>query len=238
MDKSKVLDINIANLDIVKTAELIKSWLLQSGKKQVITANSEMLYLAHKDKEFRKILQNASIVTPDGIGVVWAAKLLDKPVAERVAGYDLMLKILEISDAKVFLLGAEAKVVKEAARKINGYRGISVAGYSDGYFESDDIVVEKINKAKPDIIFVALGCPKQEFWISKNLEELNVKVCMGVGGSFDVIAGNVKRAPKLWQRMGLEWLYRLIKQPSRFFRMLALPKFALLVLKTKLLKKD
>ncbi len=236
METSKVFDIDISKLDLLESANLVNKWLSQDKKRQVVTANSEMLYLAYKDKEFKNILQNADMVTPDGVGSVWAAKTLDTAVKERVAGYDLLRKILEVSRAKVFLLGAKDEVVKSAARKIGKqYQEIDVVGYKDGYFVDDELVIKEINSLEPDIIFVALGCPRQEIWISKNLEKLNVKVAMGVGGSFDVIAGIVKRAPIIWQKLGVEWLYRLIKQPSRFTRMLALPKFVYIVLKMKVL---
>ena len=239
MKTSKVFDIDISKLDLLESANLVNKWLSQDKKRQVVTANSEMLYLAYKDKEFKYILQNADMVTPDGVGSVWAAKTLDTAVKERVAGYDLLRKILEVSRAKVFLLGAKDEVVSSAAKKIRKmYQGIDVVGYKDGYFEDDELVIKEINSLEPDIIFVALGCPRQEIWISKNLEKLNVKVAMGVGGSFDVIAGIVKRAPRIWQKLGIEWLYRLIKQPSRFTRMLALPKFVCIVLKMKVLNKD
>jgi N-acetylglucosaminyldiphosphoundecaprenol N-acetyl-beta-D-mannosaminyltransferase len=236
LETSKVFDIDISKLDLLESANLVNKWLSQDKKRQVVTANSEMLYLAYKDKEFKNILQNADMVTPDGVGSVWAAKTLDTAVKERVAGYDLLRKILEVSRAKVFLLGAKDEVVKSAARKIGKqYQEIDVVGYKDGYFVDDELVIKEINSLEPDIIFVALGCPRQEIWISKNLEKLNVKVAMGVGGSFDVIAGIVKRAPIIWQKLGVEWLYRLIKQPSRFTRMLALPKFVYIVLKMKVL---
>ncbi|MFP4456453.1 MAG: WecB/TagA/CpsF family glycosyltransferase [Clostridia bacterium] len=228
---SEIFNIEISQLGLSETTKAIFQKIEKPGKNHIVTANSEMLYLTTKDERLRKILQAAEIVTPDGVGAVWAAKKLSNPVKERVAGFDLFKSILEAESCiKIFLLGAKKSTVEKAADNISrSYRNVKVVGYNDGFFEDSDSVVSKINCSNADILFVALGCPKQEYWISDNLEKLNVKVAMGVGGSFDVIAGEVKRAPKVWQKLGLEWAYRLIRQPTRFFRMLSLPKFVIKV---------
>lgn len=228
---SEIFNIRISQLGLSETTEAIFQKIEKPGKNHIVTANSEMLYLTTKDERLRKILQAADIVTPDGVGAVWAAKKLSNPVKERVAGFDLFKSILEAESCiKIFLLGAKKSTVEKAADKISrSYKNVKVVGYNDGFFEDSDAVVSKINCSNADILFVALGCPKQEYWISDNLENLNVKVAMGVGGSFDVIAGEVRRAPRVWQKLGLEWAYRLIKQPTRFFRMLSLPKFVIKV---------
>ncbi len=228
---SKIFSIEISQLGLAETTKTILQNLDKSGKSHIVTANSEMLYLTTKDKKLKKILQNAEIVTPDGVGAVWAAKKLSKPVKERVAGFDLFRSILEHGDGiNIFLLGAKPNIVEKAAENISRtYKDVNAVGFNDGYFKDNDLVISEINNSKADILFVALGCPKQEYWISDNLDDLDIKVAMGVGGSFDVVAGEVKRAPKIWQRLGLEWAYRLIKQPNRFFRMLSLPKFVVKV---------
>lgn len=229
---SEIFNIKISQLDLNETTKAVLQKINKPGKSHIVTANSEMLYLTTRDKKLKNILQKAEIVTPDGVGAVWAAKKLSKPVKERVAGFDLFKSILEHgNEINVFLLGAKKNTVEKAADYISkSYEKIEVVGINDGYFENSDLVVSEINGSRADVLFVALGCPKQEYWISDNLDNLNVKVAMGVGGSFDVIAGEVKRAPKMWQSLGLEWAYRLIKQPSRFLRMLALPKFVIKVL--------
>jgi len=229
---SEIFNIKMSQLSFFETTETILQKANKPGKSHIVTANSEILYLTTKDKKLKKILQQADIVTPDGIGAVWAAKKLSEPVKERVAGVDLFKSILEHGEGiNIFLLGAKRSTVEKLARIIKEeYKGVSVVGFNDGYFENNDLVISEINKSNADFLFVALGCPKQEYWISDNLDNLDIKVAMGVGGSFDIVAGDVKRAPLIWQRLGLEWAYRLFKQPSRFFRMLALPKFVIKVI--------
>ncbi len=232
---SSIFDIEISQKSLKETEQIIFKNIKENKKIHVVTANSEMLYLTTKDSKLKNILQKADIVTPDGVGSVWAAKKLSKPVKERVAGFDLLTSLLKNgSNINIFLLGANNNVVKKAAEKIaNNYPNINIVGFHDGYFDDNEKIIEVINQSETEILFVALGCPKQEYWIRENFNKLRLNVAMGVGGSFDVIAGEVKRAPKLWQKLGLEWAYRLIKQPSRFKRMLALPKFVMKVLLTK-----
>jgi N-acetylglucosaminyldiphosphoundecaprenol N-acetyl-beta-D-mannosaminyltransferase len=228
---SNIFDIDITQLSLEETTKKILESVRESKKIHVVTANSEMLYLTTQDKRLKHILQRANIVTPDGVGAVWAARKLSEPVKERVAGFDLFCALLSKGkNINVFLLGAKNDVVKKAVKQIEKeYPNVRVVGFNDGFFNNDETIVNTINEKNVDILFVALGCPKQEYWISNHLSKLDIKVAMGVGGSFDVIAGEVKRAPQLWQKLGLEWAYRLIKQPSRFKRMLALPKFVLKV---------
>lgn len=206
---------------------------------QVITANPVMVMAALEDPSYKKMMQQAELIVPDGTGVVWASRIGGDPVAERVAGYDLLHELMkqgELHRWKVYLLGASPEVVEKTASRLKElYPGTEIVGYRDGYFtaEQDEEVVDEIRKTSPDLLFVARGADTQEPWIAKYKQRLGVPVVMGVGGSFDVISGKTKRAPKLFQKLRLEWLYRLIKEPTRFRRMLALPKFAVRVLRER-----
>ena len=201
----------------------------------VATANAEMVMMAQEDPELFSILNSADLVLPDGAGVVWAAKKLGSGVPERVAGYDLTQELLRRAAAekyRIYWLGAAPGVAEIAAQKAAElYPGIITAGIHDGFFPSDDpSIIRNIHEAKPDILLCALGVPKQEKWLARNLAILQVPVSIGVGGTFDVMAGKVRRAPLWMQKSGMEWSYRLICQPSRLIRMLALPRFVLRVL--------
>lgn len=199
--------------------------------KEVYTPNPEIVMLAQEDNELFNILNNADLVLADGIGIIIASKLKGLGLKHRVTGVDTMDKLLQYSDKNnrsIFIFGGKPGVAELASKNIKQkYRGINIAGYHHGYFnEEDEIqIINKINDAKPDILFVCLGAPKQEKWINKNKNKLKCKIAMGTGGSVDVYAGVVKRAPLIFQKLGLEWFYRLLKEPWRFKRMLVLPKF-------------
>ncbi len=203
---------------------------------QVITANPIMVMAALEDPAYKQMMQQAELIVPDGSGVVWASRVGGDPVAERVAGYDLLHELMKQGERhcwKVYLLGASPEVVQETAKRLKAqYPRTEIVGYRDGYFglEQDDEVIEEIRRTSPDLLFVARGADTQEPWIAKYKHRLAVPVMMGVGGSFDVISGRTKRAPKVFQKLRLEWLYRLLKEPTRFRRMLALPKFVVRVL--------
>lgn len=206
---------------------------------QIVTLNAEIIYQAGKQEELRRIINRAGLVTADGIGTVWAARTLGCPQKERVTGIDLLLQTCSQASAqgwKIYLLGAAPGVALKAARNLEQlYPGLNICGCRDGYFSPDNEadIVAAINAQSPHILFAALGAPKQEYWLSRNRELLQVPVCMGVGGSFDVIAGIKKRAPQFFIDLNLEWLYRLLTEPARFKRQLALPAFALKVLRQK-----
>lgn len=201
----------------------------------VYTPNSEIILHAYKNPDYREVLNRGSLITADGIGVVYASKILKHPLPQRVSGFDLaneLLKKAAPSGKTLYLFGGKPGVAERAAKKIcELYPGINIVGISDGYFdaEKEKEIIADINAKSPDILFVCLGFPKQECWIDVH-SDINAKVAMGIGGSLDVFAGEVKRAPEFFQRAGLEWFYRLLKQPSRFIRMLALPKFGFTVL--------
>ncbi|NLO89055.1 MAG: WecB/TagA/CpsF family glycosyltransferase [Clostridia bacterium] len=234
--KSEIMGALVDPVTLEEAVGKVEQFIASGKPHHVVTLNAEILYRAQRDPELMKVILEADLVTPDGAGIVWASKRLGCPVPERVTGIDLMLALAKRAGEKgwrLFLYGAAPGVAEEAAKKLKAKNsGIRIAGTSHGYLNSGEQkqLIEKIKEAEPHILFVALGAPKQEFWINRNLEQLGVPVCMGVGGSFDVVAGKVRRAPVFMQRAGLEWLYRLIKEPRRFKRMLALPAFAVAVL--------
>jgi N-acetylglucosaminyldiphosphoundecaprenol N-acetyl-beta-D-mannosaminyltransferase len=207
-------------------------------KRFVITANPEIVMQAQKDGMILDFLHQADYVTPDGIGIVIGSRLLNQPLKERITGYDSMIEILKRGNSKkyrLYLLGASPDTLPKTVKEIQiNYPGIEIVGSHHGYFDKDDkTIINEINRTSADFIFVALGVPKQEHWIAENISHAKKGIFIGVGGSFDVIAGTVKRAPNIWVKLNLEWFYRLIKQPSRWKRMLSLPYFALSVLKVK-----
>lgn len=199
----------------------------------VATANAEMLMRATHDGALRRILQGAAMVTPDGAGTVWAAHHLGYAMPERVAGYDMVQELMREAPAKrrrIFFFGSAPGVADKAKKKAEQlYPGIEIVGTRNGFFTAADepAIIEEIKAAHPDILLAALGVPKQEKWLAKHLGELGVPVAIGVGGTFDVMAGVMKRAPCWMQRAKLEWLFRGMMQPKRAGRLLALPRFVL-----------
>lgn len=219
--------------------------LVRAGRPaRVITLNPEFLYRAvTTEPALLELVRRADLVTADGEGIVWAGRLAGTPFPERVTGIDLMLALVGLAAGEgwpVFLLGAAPGVAEEAAANLcRQYPGLQVAGTYHGYFkpEEEAAVVEQVREASPRMLFAALGAPKQELWIDRYIDSIGPVVAMGVGGSFDVIAGRVTRAPRWMQRLRIEWLGRLVMEPSRWRRMLVLPRFARLVLGTYRLQK-
>ncbi len=199
------------------------------GFSYVVTPNPEIVDLARADAGYRDLLNGAGLVLPDGIGVVYAAKLLGRPLKGRVPGIDFatgLLDRLAKNGGKLFLLGAKPGVAEQAAARLKAaHPGLVICGVNDGYFKDSAPVVEKIKEAAADVVFVCLGAPKQEKWMAQYGPETGAHLMAGLGGALDVYAGNVKRAPVLWQKLGMEWAYRLIRQPSRIGRMAKLPLF-------------
>ena len=213
--------------------------LIQSGKKgYCVTPNSEIVYEAVHDADFRRLLNEASLVLPDGAGVVLGAKILGTPLKEKVAGIefgDAMCARLAQVSGRVYFLGSKPGIAELAAKKqVEKHPGLVVCGTADGYFKDEAAVVAKINEAKPDLLFVCLGAPKQEKFMQRHLKSLDVGLMVGLGGSLDGYAGVVQRAPRWMIRLSLEWLYRLIKEPRRLGRMMRLPKFVLICVGEKL----
>lgn len=211
---------------------------IEDKKKSLVVAiNPEKLMKAKEDPGLKALLNRAEFQIPDGIGVIIASKLKKGSISSRITGIDMMDRIVREAartGRTVFLYGAKPGVADKAAQQLKQtYPNLIVAGTQDGYESDTSKVLETINKAKPDILFVAMGSPKQEQWIEQHRDNLYPTLYQGVGGSFDVLAGNVKRAPAAFQRMGAEWLYRLLKEPSRLKRQMNLPKFLFEVFKQK-----
>lgn len=185
-----------------------------------------------QDEELRQIVNSADLVTPDGIGIVMAAKWNGTPIRERVTGYDLLLALLEQGNEtglSLYFLGSDEETNKTAVERIAlNYPNLRIAGRHHGFFDEQEErgILQEIERTRPDMLIVALGAPKAEKWINRNKEALGAKAAIGVGGSLDVIAGKVKATPELWKRVNLEWLHRLLTQPSRWRRQLILPVFA------------
>jgi N-acetylglucosaminyldiphosphoundecaprenol N-acetyl-beta-D-mannosaminyltransferase len=205
----------------------------------VITANPIMIMAAVDDAKYSAMMKRADLIVPDGSGVVWAAKYAGQPVPERVTGFELMQRLFQEGEKrrwKAYLLGTSQEIIDAAAEKLQlQYPQVKIVGVRNGFFgpEQDEEVVESIRQAAPDLLFVARGADTQEPWIVKYKQLLNVPLIMGVGGSFDVVSGKLKRAPQIWQKLRLEWLYRLLQEPKRYKRMLVLPKFVVKVVRDK-----
>ena len=227
----EVVGIKIDNVNMDEAAALMEEFLETDRCSKVFTPNSEILLTAVRDREFESVLSSGHLVVPDGIGVVIASRFYGTPLKERVAGFDLMMRLMDMADSRggsVYLLGGREGVAEEAAIKLTeSYGNLRIAGTRNGYFEEDseNNIVNEINNSKADILLAALGAPKQEKFIYKHSDNLKVKIAMGVGGSLDVLAGKVKRAPEFYQKAGLEWFYRLVKEPRRIIRVLRIPKF-------------
>lgn len=210
---------------VARAAELAK----KGEGAYVVTPNPELVLMAQKDPAYARTLSGAALTLPDGIGVIYAAKLLGRPLRGRVPGIDFagaLMERLAREGLKLYLLGAKPGVAEQAAANLKGkYPGLTVCGVHDGYFQEDGPVVEEIKAAGADVVFVCLGAPKQEQWMERNGKKTGAGLLVGLGGSLDVFAGTVKRAPGWMQKTGLEWLYRLVKQPSRIGRMAKLPGF-------------
>ncbi len=257
----KILDIKINKITFKETIETIKNFLSSDKQHYLITLNPEMVVEANKDRYFKKIINEADIVLVDGVGILFANRFLNNDkLLERIKGIDLIYKICEsdfIKDYKIYLLGAGEGIAKKAAKVLTKkYAHLNIVGAEEGIpksifnknpnyrlqitnpeFRNDfeklnEKLVEKINKVQPDILFVAFGASKQEKWIYENLKKMpSVKIAIGVGGSFDFISGKIRRAPRIVQRMGLEWLWRLFLEPKRIRRIYnATIKFCWLIL--------
>ncbi|WP_109249084.1 WecB/TagA/CpsF family glycosyltransferase [Lentilactobacillus kefiri] len=207
----------------------------------VVTANPEIVMYAKSDPSYEKLIQTADYIIPDGIGIIIGAKMLKTPLHERVTGYDLFVHLLEWGNAhqkSAYFVGAQPAVIRKLRKVVEkDYPFLTIASTHDGYFGDDRNIVHDINRTKPDMVFVATGYPKQEEFIDKN-RSASDGLWIGIGGSFDVLTGTVKRAPKAWQRMHLEWLYRVVKEPSRIGRLMVLPKYLWQIIKQKFSKKN
>ncbi|TDL32602.1 glycosyltransferase [Jeotgalibacillus sp. S-D1] len=235
--KEKILGVNVTALPIETLLQDIDRRIHDRDQGRIVAINPEKIMMAQKDEQLARLLNDSAYQIPDGVGVSIASKILKGSIRWRITGVGMMEKLLQQANEKqyrVFFYGAkEETVVKAISNITQKYPALQLAGYINGYEKNNELVVDRINQAKPDIVFVALGSPRQELFMEKHMHRLSATIFQGVGGSFDVFSGNVKRAPALFRKLGLEWLYRLLSQPSRFKRQLALPQFLLLVLKQK-----
>lgn len=233
----KILGVPVHPLTMNESVAVLEKKLQKKEQAFVVTANAEIIMMCQQDKEYNNIVsEQADLVLPDGAGAVWAGRYLGNEVPERVAGFDLYNQLLKLSadkGYKAYFFGGAPGVAEAAKNKAEElYPGVQIVGCRNGYFNETEekAIIKEINDAVPDMLFVALGAPKQEKWLVKYRNQLKPRVLMGIGGSFDVLAGKIERAPKWMQEASLEWAFRLYKQPSRFMRMLALPKFVLKVI--------
>lgn len=228
MDRIDVLGVKFDNTNLDEAVNRGMECVKEHNAAYVVTPNPEIVLAAEKNPDLQYALSAADMVLPDGIGVIYSAKILGTPLEGRVTGIDfatrMMEKLAEINGS-VYLFGAKPGVAEKAADNIlEQFPGIRVAGTQNGYFEDDAPIIEDINRVKPDFLFVCLGFPKQEIWMHENTSRLDIGIMAGLGGCLDVFAGVAERAPEGFQKAGLEWLYRLYKEPSRIGRMSKLPK--------------
>lgn len=229
-----VLDTKFDNLTMAEALDRGCELMEKRCGAYVVTPNPEHVLLCRENGDMASAVEEAPLVIADGIGVIYGARILGTPLKEKLPGIDfttaLMGRMAEKGQS-VFLFGAKPGVAEMAAENIaRRLPGIKIAGANDGYFTDDAPIVEKINAARPDLLLVCLGAPKQELWMRSHAGSLDAGLMIGAGGSIDVFAGTVERAPEFWQKAGLEWLYRLMKEPRRIGRMMKLPKFLLLVM--------
>jgi N-acetylglucosaminyldiphosphoundecaprenol N-acetyl-beta-D-mannosaminyltransferase len=232
----RILGIPIHDVTLDEAVEQAAAWVREGGVHQMATVNPEFVMAARRDPAFRAVLEGADLCLPDGVGITLAARYLGRPLRERVAGVDLAEALAARAARegwRLFLLGAAPGVADRVASVLTArYPGLTVAGTHAGSprREEEDDIVRRVREARADILLVAYGAPAQDLWLARNLVRTGAKVGIGVGGAFDYIAGVVPRAPRWMRRAGLEWLYRLIRQPWRWRRQRVLPLYALLVL--------
>ncbi|MGM9986038.1 MAG: WecB/TagA/CpsF family glycosyltransferase [Bacillaceae bacterium] len=240
MKTVEILGIPFLNTTMNGMIDTLKNRVNKQEKTFVVTANPEIVMHALEDKQYEQILkEKADYVIADGIGVIRGAQLLGTPLPERVPGVEILANLLQFANEagkSVYFVGAKPEVVEMAvANTKKTYPNVKIAGFHHGFFKDgeDGAILADIKEKQPDLVFVGLGFPRQERWIANAMEQCEKGIFMGVGGSIDILAGTVKRAPKVWQTLNIEWLYRLVKQPSRWRRMLVLPQFMMKVVKVK-----
>lgn len=238
--QSKVSILGIPFINTTQSAfeQTLQQRIDQQQNTFVVTANPEIVMYARNHPEYTKLIKGANFIVADGIGIVIGAKLLKTPIKERVTGYDLFESLLSWGNQhqkSAYFVGAKPAVIQKLREVVSRqFPDLVIAGTHDGYFDNDTQIVNDIRRTNPDMVFVATGYPKQEEFIERNRAVTN-GLWMGIGGSFDVLTGTVKRAPVTWQKMHLEWLYRVMKEPARIGRLMVLPKYLLQILKQRFL---
>ncbi|MBQ2897333.1 MAG: WecB/TagA/CpsF family glycosyltransferase [Clostridia bacterium] len=239
--KTDIMGVLFDNFTVADTVEKAIQALDSKKPFFIVTPNPEIVNIAIQNHEYRDVLNSADIVTPDGIGIVYASKIIGGEIKKRAAGFDIVKGILEKLNEKsgsVYLFGGKPSVAEIAAQKISEeFPAIKIAGFHHGYFDDDAKIINDIKSKKPDLLLVCLGAPKQEMWIYNNKDILNAGIMIGAGGSIDVLSGMTKRAPEIFIKLNLEWFYRLLNEPKRIGRMAKIPVFLLKVLFKRGLKK-
>jgi N-acetylglucosaminyldiphosphoundecaprenol N-acetyl-beta-D-mannosaminyltransferase len=232
-----LLGMRIDRVSMEETLRLVEHFIDEGGPHHIVTADASMVVTYTQEPEFARIVDVSDLVTPDGAGILWASRYQGTPVQHKVSGVDLAAHCCALSAEKgwrIFFFGAAPGIAEEAhARMLARYPDARLVGFRDGFFKPEDEpkVVEQIRAARPDILLVALGIPKQEKFIARHRAELGVPVMIGVGGTLDVFSGTVRRAPVWMQNTGLEWLYRLASNPKKISKVRLLPQFALMTLR-------
>ena len=229
MNRVNVLGVGIDNLTLSEAVDKALSLISEHRCAYMVTPNPEIVMAAWDDPKVSKAIENADLVIPDGVGVMQAARILGTPLREHMPGIDAateIIKRLASRGGSVFLYGARPGVAEEAAERMKQrFPGLVICGTNDGYGNDDGAVVSKINAAKPDFVMVCLGVPKQELWMAKHAAKLDAGLMAGLGGTIDVFSGQVKRAPLIWQKLNLEWLYRCFEEPKRCRKIKRIPQF-------------
>ncbi|MCL2170549.1 MAG: WecB/TagA/CpsF family glycosyltransferase [Defluviitaleaceae bacterium] len=236
MDNVNVLGVNFHMLTMAEAVDKAMGFLDMADKTRIcVTPGPEIVMRARDSADFMGLLNSADMCVADGVGIIWAAKKLGKPLPERVSGIDLVQNLFPLmaeNGRSVYFFGGAPGVAAAAANAVKqAHPGLKIAGARDGFFDENQSgeIVAEINNAAPDLLLVALGSPKQERWIFANANDLQSRLAIGVGGTLDVLSGKLNRAPKIFRKLGLEWFYRLIRQPSRATRQLRLIHFAMAV---------
>ena len=243
MDRIDVLGVGFDNVTMAEAVEKCEKMLEGSSSNLIVTPNPEIVMKAKNDPKYKEILNKASLVIPDGIGIIKGANILGTPLKERVAGYDLICNLLEKhkdGDKTFYFWGSKPEIAEIAKKKLEEkYPNIKIIGVDNGYFDDEKKkeIINRLSELKPDILLVGTGFPRQEKLINEMLPLNIFKIAIGCGGSIDVLSGTVKRAPKLFIKLHVEWSWRLIKEPTRIGRMMVLPKFLKEVKKVAKLKK-
>jgi len=237
--KIPIFGIPFSKMSMQETVEHLTDRIESNIQTHIITANPIMVMTALEKPQYKEMMFKADLIVPDGAGILWAAKQGGNPIAERVTGIELIHELMAKGEKhhwKVYLLGTSQEIIESAANTLQlQYPQVRVVGYRNGYFtaEHDAEVIAEIAQLQPHLLFVARGAETQEPWIVKYRKQLGVPLIMGVGGSFDVISGQLKRAPKWMQRSKLEWLFRLVQEPKRLPRMMVIPKFMIKVMRNR-----
>ncbi|UQS87038.1 WecB/TagA/CpsF family glycosyltransferase [Nicoliella spurrieriana] len=236
LKRTTILNISYINTNFTHFLKIIQARINNRENTFIATVNPEIAYYAHQNPKYQSIINDADFVTPDGIGIIKAAQIIHQPIQSRITGFDVFKAILawgSQNHKSAYFAGAKPNVIADLKAVLKDeYPGIKISGIRDGYFQDNQVVADEINATHPDMVFLALGSPKQEEFIHQ-YRHINNGLWIGLGGSFDVLSGNTQRAPQFWINHHLEWLYRLLKEPSRLPRIMVIPKYLKLVRKSK-----